>query len=173
MLVQLPLLAVAGWFLGRAIETRFRMTLQIWNKYGASGLIAAIACFIFWMLPRSLDASLNEPLLALMKYLTIPLFFGASLGASWRRAPAWLRGFLIVNFLSMLVFLAWLYASSPEQLCNNYTQDEQRNLASSLIRILIIVSVFFAAKPLFGRTQCGGFNLVSEPRCTKQAGVPK
>lgn len=150
VLIQLPLLAIAGWFIGRLIYENFRPALFVWNRHGAAGTSAAIFTFIFWMIPRSLDASLSDPIHALVKYITIPLGFGACLGASWDMAPAWLRGFLKVNFLSMLIFLAWLYAASPDQLCNNYARDEQRELALRLAPIIGALGVIFALRPLFG-----------------------
>ncbi|MEZ5980991.1 MAG: hypothetical protein R3C54_01630 [Parvularculaceae bacterium] len=150
VLIQLPLLAIAGWFIGRLIYENFRPALLVWNRHGAAGISIAVFTFIFWMIPRFLDASLSDPIPAFAKYITIPLGFGACLGASWDMAPAWLRGFLKVNFLSMLIFLAWLYAASPDQLCNNYARDEQRELAFRLVPIICALGVIFAIRPLFG-----------------------
>jgi len=92
MLVQLPLLVVAGWLLSRAFPPRVLAKVERWNHRGITGLVLATVTAAFWMLPRSLDAATSHPLIAAAKYLSVPLRLG---------------GYMLALGGGLLVWLAW------------------------------------------------------------------
>ena len=79
MLVQLPLLAAAGYLLGLAIPARVGASLAGWNYRGITGMVLASVAGAYWMLPRLLDASLTEAAVAAAKLVSVPLLVDAAL----------------------------------------------------------------------------------------------
>ncbi len=158
LLLQLPLLAFAGWLIGCDPRVEHHLGRLEWNRYGITGLAVFLLAILFWMIPRFLDASLVDNRMALAKYVTLPLLVGLPLRLSWHLAPFFIKGFLQVNLLSMLIFLAWLYHTAPVQLCNSYQRDDQLILSAFLIKIVFVLSLLFAFKPIFGFSPTQYFN---------------
>lgn len=161
-LVQLPLLALVGWLLGCDPRIGRVFRTADWNRYGITGLVLALLALLFWMIPRSLDASLIDGRMAVAKYFSFPLLVGLPLRLSWPAAPFFVKGFLQANLLSMIVFLAWLYHAAPVQLCNSYLREDQLLLSQFLIKIFFVLSVIFAFKPIFGFSPTRILSRVSE-----------
>lgn len=130
--VQIPLLALAGFLVGRALPAPAG-ALRGWNGNGLPGLVTASGVALVWMLPRALDAAIAEPAVELAKFVSLPLAVGLPLGASWRRLPWLARPFVLVNLVSMLAALGWLYRVAPTRLCNAYRLDDQRDLGTLLL----------------------------------------
>jgi hypothetical protein len=133
MLVQIPLLAAAGVLAARLLPGRVIAAIGPWNRGGASALVLATFASVFWMLPRSLDASVGEPLLAAAKYASVPLAIGLPLGLAWPRMGFVLKGVFLLESIATLLRLGWLYRVSPERLCNNYLLHDQQRLGSLLL----------------------------------------
>lgn len=154
MLVQLPLLTLSGWCLGTGLLSMLpRLGRTEWNQGGIPGLIIAVFTLLFWMLPKSLDGSLDDPLLEVVKFVTLPLCFGLPLALSWPRAQALVRGFLKAQFISMLGVLSFIYTHAPVRICNNYLVSEQETAGLLLGGAAVVLAIgwtaplFFAAEP--------------------------
>src|SRR6185312_2169334 len=85
MLVQIPLLIGVGYLLAGALPARLDASLARWNQHGITSLVLATLAGMFWMLPRSLDAAIGEPWMALAKFISVPLLIGLPLGLGWPR----------------------------------------------------------------------------------------
>lgn len=149
MLVQLPLLVLAGWCLGTGLLSIIpALGHTKWNRGGIPGLLVAIYTLLFWMLPKSLDGALDDPALEMAKFASLPLCFGLPLALSWPRAHVLVRGFLKAQFLSMLGVLSFLYTHAPVRICNNYLVSEQETAGVLLGGAAIALALGWAA-PLF------------------------
>ncbi|HET6577263.1 MAG TPA: hypothetical protein VFG66_03020 [Gemmatimonadales bacterium] len=151
MLVQLPLLVVAGWLISLGVTARALTRVERWNHSGITGLIVATVAAAFWMLPRSLDASTSHPLMAAAKYLSVPLLIGLPFALSWRRMGFVLRGLILAEIVASCFRLGWLYRISPIRLCTNYGLDDQRRLGGILLALGGGLLVWLAWKLLWGR----------------------
>ena len=151
MLVQLPLLAGVGYLLGLALPVRVAASLASWNHRGVTGFVLASLASVFWMLPRLLDASVTEPAVAAIKFLSLPLLVGLPLAQSWPRSSFVVRGVFLLELIATLFRLGWLYLVSPVRLCNNYLIDDQQRLGQILIAVGAILLLWIAWKLLWGR----------------------
>lgn len=150
MLVQLPLLVGLGAAAVAWLPAGWRRRLDDCNAAGLPLTLLALFAAAFWMLPRSLDAALNAPLMELAKFLSLPLLVGMPLALSWRRLPLIGRGFLWSNLVSMLVVLGWLYSAAPVRMCTNYLVDQQQLLGRSLLLLALGLALWLAGQVLFG-----------------------
>lgn len=151
MLVQLPLLAAAGWLLSGAVPPRVLARVERWSHRGFTGLVLVTVTAAFWMLPRSLDAATSQPLIVAAKYLSVPLLIGLPFGVSWPRMGFVVRGVFLVEFVASFFRLGWLYLISPIRLCNNYALGDQQRLGGSMLAIGGGLLVWLAWKLLWGR----------------------
>lgn len=151
MLVQLPLLVAVGWLASRAVPARVLTRVERWNRSGVSGLILATAVAAFWMLPRSLDASTSQPLVAAAKYLSVPLLVGLPIALSWRRMGFVVRGLILAELVATCFRLGWLYRISPIRLCSSYGLDDQQRLGGYLLAVGGGLLVWLGWKLLWGR----------------------
>jgi len=124
MLCQIPLLVVAGYGIGRNAAQKFpRIHLYIG---GIPGLLLVVFTMFFWMIPRSLDASLVSPFMEGAKYVSLTLFAGIPLGVGWHKLGFIVKGFVWIHLISMVFFMGWLYAAAPVRVCNYYLIDQQK-----------------------------------------------
>ena len=146
VVIEIPLLIIIGITAGNLIKPRLSGILDI---ISIPGILVACFTLAFWMIPRWLDASLNDEFIACMKYLSIPLLIGIPLALCWQTLHPVARGVVKIEFLAMLFRLGWLYLISPDRLCNNYLLSEQQQLGYMLIilgfafGIIWLVQVFF------------------------------
>lgn len=152
VLIQIPLLVLAGFILGWLLEGRLS-TLQKVNEAGIPGILLATFIALYWMLPRVLDASINDPLVAVFKYLSLPLLLGLPLQLSWSRLHFVAKGVIKLEFLAMLLRLGWLYLVSPVRLCNVYGLKEQILLGKGLLVIALLLSIYWTLKLFFGNSR--------------------
>lgn len=153
MLVQLPLLALAGAWLGAALPARLTQALGRWNQQGISGLLLASFTAMVWMLPRSMDAALQLPLAELAKFVSVPVFIGMTLGLSWPRAGFVVRGVFLVEAIATSLRVGWLYEVAPERLCTNYLVGDQQTLGWLLLAIGASASLLLVGKLVWGRIE--------------------
>ena len=151
MLVQIPLLVAAGWLLSRAFPARLLARVERWNHRGITGLVLATTAATFWMLPRSLDAATNHPLMVATKYLSVPLLIGLPFAVSWPRMGFVVRGMFLVEFVASFFRLGWLYLISPIRLCNNYALNDQQRLGGYMLAMGGGLLAWLAWKLLWGR----------------------
>ncbi len=140
MLLQFPLLLLAGWLMARGTAERARTMLRSWNHAGIAGLLLASMVLMFWMIPRALDMVLVDGTLELTKFLTLVLA-GAALELSWREAGMIVRGFFLGNVLPMMMVVGWLYVEAPVRICNAYLTSDQLRAGSGLLALAIAGSV--------------------------------
>lgn len=151
MLVQIPLLAVVGWWLAAALPQRLGSRLAAWNLSGVSGLLLASLVAMVWMLPRMLDGAIDLPLIELGKFFSVPLLLGMPLALSWPQAGFVVRGLLLAETVATAFRVGWLYLAAPERLCSNYLLDEQRHFGLALLALGAALVLYLAWKLLWGR----------------------
>jgi hypothetical protein len=125
MLVQIPLLALAGAMAACGVPLAWRTRIAAWNRRGVSGTALALLASSWWMVPRALDLALASPAMEVTKFATLPLLVGAPLALSWRPLGGVGQGFVLANVLPMWAVVGWLYAVAPVRLCNFYLADQQ------------------------------------------------
>lgn len=155
MLVQLPLLTVAGWLVARAIPPRTEATFARWNGGGLAGLLLASLASAVWMLPRMMDASASSGGFAAAKALSVPLLVGIPLALSWPRAGFVVRGVFLLEAIATAFRLGWLYLIAPTRLCSNYLLGDQQLLGKSLLTLGALASCAVAWKLVWGRVRLG------------------
>mgnify|MGYP001554996649 CR=1 FL=1 len=158
MLLQMPLLVGVGWLLSHALPARALAGVARWNHRGITGLVLASVAGAYWMLPRTLDASVTVPLLGAAKYLALPLLIGMPFALGWPRMGFIVRGVFLLELIATFFRLGWLYLISPERLCNNYLLDDQQRLGRYMLLIGAALFLGVAAKLLWGR-----FDTLAEP----------
>lgn len=156
MLVQIPLLALAGWCLSPLLPRRLHTQLAACDRGGVTGLVLVSVTAMIWMLPLALDAALDVAWVTAAKFISIPLLIGLPLALSWPRAGFVVRGVFLLEVVATTFRLGWLYLASPERLCSNYLLSDQQQLGKVLLVIGIGISLFLAWKLLLGRLDVGG-----------------
>ncbi len=134
MLVQFPLLALAGFLLAGRLPRRWIVRVNRWNGYGITGLFATALMLAILMIPRVLDLALVDGRVELAKWLAL-ILCGAALRLSWQPAGLLVQGFFLGNVLPMTAVVGYLFGSSPVRLCNAYLLDDQERLGQRLIWI--------------------------------------
>ena len=148
VLVQLPLLVLAGLWLARGLAGNQPPAIPY--HYALPLLTWCLAVAMIWMLPRLLDASLEQPAFATLKFVSLPLLLGLPLLYAWRSVGAITKAFFIANLLGMGGVLAWLYIASPVRLCYYYLGAEQKLLGIALLGIVGGVSVYWIVRLMAG-----------------------
>lgn len=149
MLIQLPLLALAGWLLGRGIKG-IDGSLSGWNHRGIAGLVLVSVTAAIWMIPLSLDAALQNSWVETAKFLSIPLLTGVPLALSWPIAGFIVRGVFLVESTATAFRLGWLFLASPQRLCSNYLLDDQQRLGQMLLALGAAGAAILIWKLIFG-----------------------
>ena len=153
ILVQLPLLALVGWLVASALRKRIPVA-HLCSDHGMACLLIALFSIAYWMLPRSIDAALEDPQMELAKFLSVPLLIGLPLGLGWQRAHPLVKGFLKANALSMLGVLAFLFTHAPVRICNNYLVSDQERLGLGFLYAAFALTVLWVI-PLFTGSGAG------------------
>jgi len=137
MLVQMPLLALAGFVAAAALPPCWRNALHRQAGGSVPLALAAMLASSYWMIPSALDAALVDPWVETAKFVSLPLLVGAPLALAWERLGSIGRGFVWTNFFSMLAVLGWLYVAAPVRVCNSYLVGEQALAGWSMVYIAI------------------------------------
>lgn len=149
MLVQIPALAVAGYYLGKAMKPYWPSWLQGWNYGGVPGMVLVFFVVTFWMFPRSVDAALNYTSVELFKLLGMPLLVGLPLAFSWGKLNFIGRSFIWANLISMLFVMGWLYLAAPVRLCNNYLVNQQVVFGKTELIITVGICLLWGGRAFF------------------------
>lgn len=150
MLLQIPLLVLAGWWFAHGTPDWVNMGLSKWDQNGINGLLLASLTSIVWMLPIALDSALNDVWITIAKFLSVPLLIGAPIALSWPRAGFVVRGIVLVELIATALRLGWLYLISPDRLCTNYLLDDQLRLGKYLLVIGSAIFLILIWKLLWG-----------------------
>ena len=151
MLIQIPLLALAGGLAARGAAGRRRAVLAGFNAGGVPGLLVAMFAATVWMLPRMLDAALQSPLAEAAKFTAVPLLVGVPLALSWPLLPPVARGFIWANLISHASVLGWLYTVAPNRLCTRYLYDQQALVGVALLIVAMALLVGWGWFAIAGR----------------------
>lgn len=127
MLVQIPLLIIAGWLVGQFVMIKYRSFFTKWNDNGVPGVLIFVFITMYWMIPRAMDEALGIWYIELFKFVGLPLA-GLVFRDSWEKLQILGKSFIFLNYISMFGLMGWLYVDSPIQLCNNYLELEQKIL---------------------------------------------
>lgn len=156
MLVHLPLLALAGFVLGRVWRDSrleravvMRTHLHPFNGGGATGLVLASFVMLWWMLPRGLDLAKTEWIWDAAKFASVTLA-GLMVAMSWPRVPALARGVIHVEVIATFLRFGWGYLSSPNRLCVSYLQGDQERAGTLLLACGAVYALAVIWRPLFG-----------------------
>jgi hypothetical protein len=140
MLLQLPLLATAGWLLaGRARWPRSRR-IAVLDQQGLCGLTALLFISAYWMIPRALEQSINLPLAEAGKFLSL-VALGALLPGSLSRANWIVQLFFLGNFSWMMAVAGMQYQNLPQRLCNAYLLDDQIITGVALVIASVAIAI--------------------------------
>lgn len=139
MLVQFPLLVLAGFLLARMIPAPWRLRADAWNAHGIAGLLASGLVLMLLMIPRVLDLSLLDARIEAAKFLAL-LGCGMALQLSWRRAGLLVQGFFLGNLLPMTAAAGQWFQDTPVRLCNAYLLDDQLRLGQGLVLLSVVVA---------------------------------
>lgn len=153
MLLQLPLLALCGGWMTRALSDHPTQALAAWNRSGISGLLLASLTSLYWMLPRALDHAIEDPWFELAKFLTVPLLIGAAVALSWPRASFVVRGLILAETIATAFRGGWLYLAAPKQLCANYLLAEQQRLGRYFVAAGVAILLVLAWVLIFGQVR--------------------
>ncbi|MDN5844185.1 MAG: hypothetical protein L0H54_12160 [Alcaligenaceae bacterium] len=148
MLVQIPLLVLAGVFAEqawRARPGRGRNPIRAagakrwsYNEYGVPGMLLATLIGAYWMIPKALDDALVLWQVEVFKYLGLFLV-GVIVRASVRHSDTVIKLFFLGNFCWMSAIVGMVYLDQPIRLCNAYLQGDQEWAGRGLIALAIIL----------------------------------
>ena len=158
MLVQLPLLALAGYGIGRAwlrmpsngATARALHHMQSFNAGGATGLIAASFVMVLWMLPRCLDLARLDFAVDVLKFVSVPAA-GLAVALSWPKLPVIARAVVHLEVIATLFRFGWGYLATDQRLCLAYLADDQQRTGELLIGLGVIYAIAIVWRPMFGR----------------------
>ena len=145
MLLQIPLLALAGWILAGSLPAKLDAHLDRLDRSGIALALVALFASSYWMLPRALDAALNDPWVELSKFLTLPLLVGVPARLCARRLSPLAAGFIVANLLSMWAAAGWMYREFPARLCNYYLIDDQVLAGTMLVWLSVALALIWLA----------------------------
>jgi hypothetical protein len=149
VLVQLPVLVLAG----ALIAPYLRFGKGDWNRGGWACLLAAGIGIAFWMLPRSIDATLADMRWEIAKFLALPFLVGLPLAAGYARAHPLTRAVIKAQTVSMLAVMAFLYTHAPMRLCNAYLAEDQYRLGIGFLALAFAAAAAWIAPLLFPTRQ--------------------
>jgi len=137
MLVQMPLLVLAGWWAmaawapgglgGRNPGRRI-------NRYGLTGFMLAQCILAYWMLPTAIDRAVVLPSVDAAKLASLWLA-GAALRQGIRQAPLAVQLFFVGYGLPMMAWLGFYLASTDLRLCNAYSLASQVRAGQGLVAL--------------------------------------
>lgn len=147
MLIQIPLLIMAGYWMGSVLKRRIS-SIDLYVG-GIPGLILIIFTLLFWMIPRSLDHALTSGWMEIAKYATLTLLVGVPLGVGWHKLGFIIRGFVWIHLISMIFLMGWLYATTPIRVCNQYLIDQQRLAGWILLGVGVAIVLYHLGMMIF------------------------
>lgn len=161
LFILIPVLIFLGFLLGRycILEPRF---MAKWNQTGVPLLVLASLTFVFWMIPRFLDASLQDNGYYLFKIISLPLLCGLPLAWSYNKASYITFNFFRIEFIATLFRMAWLFITAKERLCLNYLYSEQAMVGKLFLFIAIAFSLWPAFRVIFGHHNVAYSKLTQE-----------
>ena len=161
MVLQFPLLMLAGALLAAALPPRARGAVARWNAHGIAGLVGVTVVLGVLMVPRALDLALRDAAAESAKCVAL-LGAGAALRLSWRAAGLVVQGFFLGNMLPMTAVVGQLYIDSPLRLCNAYLLDDQARLGQWLVGLALLLALGWLAQVAWWMARREGAGLMPE-----------
>jgi len=121
MLVQMPLLVLAGWYAAAAWAPAHGLR---WNRFGLSGFMLAQCIVAYWMIPALVDRAVVLPSVDAAKLATLWLA-GLALRLGYVQAPRLVQLFFIGYGLPMMAWLGLYLSGTDLRLCNAYSLESQ------------------------------------------------
>ena len=140
MLVEFPLLIVAGAALAWATGGAARGLPARCNLYGLTGFAFVTLTLAYWMIPAALDAAVRDGWVAGAKWLTL-LASGYVLPASFGLAPLPVQGLMVGNLAWMTAAVGLVYQDADRQLCLYYLTDAQVVAGQGLVVAAVAIGV--------------------------------
>jgi len=153
MHMQMPMLIIAGFFMGRFIIERFPRFFEKWNANGIPGILLFLIVLAYWMLPRTMDEALNLTTIELFKFISLPFLAGVPLRDSWKKLKTVWKNAIIITFTVTFVAMGLLYIISPVQLCNNYLIIEQITLGWGFLTMALGLAVYLIYDAVVDKSQ--------------------
>jgi len=143
MLVQIPLLILAGYLIGRYFKLNLNprslnIVLSCWLWF--------LFATLFWMLPISLDKALLSYGWDFFKIISL-ILTGLLLTVALSSSKI-LSLFFIGSTVMMLFFIGYYYQDTTLRLCNSYLIESQQNAGIGLIAMAFTI-VFLCAAALY------------------------
>jgi hypothetical protein len=140
MLVQIPLIFLAGVFWSARIGCPAGKSWTRWNAQGAPGLLFSAIVLAFWMTPIAIDGAASDSLWEAAKVASV-LAAGISAGISWRLGSGVAHAFYVGNMVWMTITAGMLYQESTQRLCNAYRWDDQAISGQALVGVSVVLAV--------------------------------
>ncbi len=144
MLIEFPLLLVAGLGMSKALPERAAAIIERCNRLGLAGFVFLSLTAAYWMIPVALDETLASAAAAAAKYASF-LAAGLLLPASFRAAPLALQAFFVGNWVWMTATVGLIYQDAPQQLCVNYLIGAQLSAGEGLVAAAVAIAGLWGA----------------------------
>jgi hypothetical protein len=138
--VQVSLLVVAGYGLGRGLLAHCPEQMHTARRFRWALMLMAVFTLMVWMLPRLLDLAVDQAEVDFLKALSLVLCAGVPLAWAWPQLPVVAQGVIHLEALATLWRMGWLYLDSPSRLCLRYGLEDQHNLG----RVLMVAGLVYA-----------------------------
>ncbi|TSI10685.1 hypothetical protein [Lysinibacillus sp. BW-2-10] len=143
MHMQMPLLLIVGMLLAPFFQKHFPQFFGTWNKNGVPGITLFMIIVIYWLMPRTMDEAVTEPIVEVFKFISLPFLAGIPLRDSWSKLTGVSKNIIYVLLSILFGIMAWLYIASPTQLCNNYLLIEQKALGWGFLLLAASIVIYF------------------------------
>jgi hypothetical protein len=140
MLVQIPLIFLAGALWSEHLRWPTGTRWRQWNVQGAPGLLFSAMVAAYWMTPIALDHAATDSSWETAKIASLAPA-GISAGISWRLSSGVAHAFYVGNMVWMTITAGMLYQEATQRLCNAYLWDDQAITGQALVVVSIILAV--------------------------------
>lgn len=156
MLVQIPMILIAGALLGLAQSSavchtvvvqpgKQNRTSSVWlqqlrryDEQGVPSLLLLVFLLTYWMIPRSIDTAVASSLADAFKFVS--LFAGGMLLVdSLTRANLVIQIFFLGNVSWMMSIIGVMYQDDSTRLCNFYLVDDQIVAGQGLVVLAVLI----------------------------------
>jgi hypothetical protein len=143
MLVQMPLLTLAGFCTAAAWPRAMGDRLAHINLFGLTGFMLAQCITAYWMIPAMVDRAVVLPSADVTKVVGLWLA-GVALRQSFLKAPLAVQLFFVGYGLPMLAWLGFHLASTDLRLCNAYSLESQLRAGQGLVWLAAALGLVWA-----------------------------
>jgi hypothetical protein len=148
--IVIPGLVMFGYLIGTMILPEPNV-IEKWNRTGIPLILLASLLFIFWMIPRFLDSSIQEPNFYLWKIFSLTFLCGLPLSWSLQKASYITFNFFRLEFIATLFRMSWLFITAKDRLCINYLYTEQASVGKLFLILAILFSLWPATRVIFAQ----------------------